>query len=198
MTRLQASASAGREPLGASAQTANQASGASPAAAPVSVTATQTSVTPAAGSVETAGTTQPDTSANVVRMGSLETRCLVQGSTVGPAPALVTPAQITLMRTPVTLTTPLTRSYVTAGKATLGSAVTSVPLVTMATQSNPAGSASRASATATSTPRTPAHVTPGLADASSVCTTLTVRLVDTVNTVTMAMLWPTTADFVPV
>lgn len=62
MTQLQASASAGREPRGVSAQTANQASGASPAAAPVSVMATQTSVTPAPGSVKTAGTTQQDTS----------------------------------------------------------------------------------------------------------------------------------------
>lgn len=64
MTQLQASASAGREPPGVSAQTANRDSGASPAAAPVSVTATQTSVTPAPGSVETAGTTQRDTSVN--------------------------------------------------------------------------------------------------------------------------------------
>lgn len=64
MTQLQASASAGREPLGVSAQTANQASGAFQAAAPVSVTATRTSVTPAAGSAETAGTIQQDTSVN--------------------------------------------------------------------------------------------------------------------------------------
>ena len=92
MTRLQASASAGREPLGASAQTANQASGASPAAAPVSVTATQTSVTPAAGSVETAGTTQPDTSANgkdhCVRLyltPSLVIRLMVNVSLIPPS-----------------------------------------------------------------------------------------------------------------
>lgn len=55
----------------------------------------------------------------VVWMGSLETRCLVLGNTVGPAPALETPAQITLMGTPVKLTTPLTRSFVTANKDTL-------------------------------------------------------------------------------
>lgn len=55
----------------------------------------------------------------VVQMGSLETRCSVQGSTVGPAPALVTPAQITLTATPVKQTTPRTRSSVTADKATL-------------------------------------------------------------------------------
>lgn len=64
MTQLQASASASREPPGVSAQTANQDSGASPAAAHVSVTATQTSVTPAVESVGTAGTTQQDTSVN--------------------------------------------------------------------------------------------------------------------------------------
>lgn len=52
-------------------------------------------------------------------MGSLETRCLVLGNTVGPAPALETPAQITLMGIPVKLTTPLTRSFVTANKDTL-------------------------------------------------------------------------------
>lgn len=73
-------------------------------------------------------------------------------------------------------------------------AVTSVPLVTMATQSNLAGSASRASAAATLTPRTLTHVTPGLANVSSACTTLTAHPVTIVNSVTMAMLWPMTAD----
>ncbi|MEQ2188977.1 hypothetical protein GOODEAATRI_020431, partial [Goodea atripinnis] len=63
-TQLQVSALAGREPPGANAQTANQASGASRAATPVSVTATQTSVIPGQGSAETADTTQRDTSAN--------------------------------------------------------------------------------------------------------------------------------------
>lgn len=62
VTQYQASASAGREPLGVSAQTANRASGASPAAAPASVTAMWTSVTPAPGSAEAAGTSQRDTS----------------------------------------------------------------------------------------------------------------------------------------
>ena len=61
-TQLQASATAGRGPLGVSVLTANQASGASPAAAPVSVTATQTAVTPKPESVETAGTTRQDIS----------------------------------------------------------------------------------------------------------------------------------------
>ena len=147
MTQLQASASVGREPLDGCAPTANQASGASPAAAPVSATATQTSVTPAPGSVETAGTTRLDTSVNgkgynisdqmsdsvplplvvkylsafalVVWMASLGTQCLAQGNTVGPAPALETPAQITLTDTPVKLTTALTRSSATASKATV-------------------------------------------------------------------------------
>lgn len=64
MTQLQASASAGREPPGVSALIASQASGASPAAAPASVTAMQTAVTPKLESVETAGTTQQDTSVN--------------------------------------------------------------------------------------------------------------------------------------
>lgn len=64
----------------------------------------------------------------------------------------------------------------------------------MATQSNPVGSACRASATATSTPRILSHVTPGPASASSACTTLMVRPVPTVNRVTMATLWPMTAD----
>lgn len=64
VTRLQASASAGREPPGGSARTANQASGASPAAAPASVTATPTPVTPAPGSAGTAGTTRQDTCVN--------------------------------------------------------------------------------------------------------------------------------------
>lgn len=64
VTQLQASATAGREPQAASAQTATQASGGSPAAAPVSVTVTQISVTLALGSVETAGTTQQDISVN--------------------------------------------------------------------------------------------------------------------------------------
>lgn len=54
----------------------------------------------------------------VVWMGSLETPCLAQGITVGPVPALVTPAQIISMLTHAMLTTPLTRSSVTADKAT--------------------------------------------------------------------------------
>lgn len=131
-------------------------------------------------------------------MGSLETRCLAQGNTVVLAPALETPAQITLTGTHATLTTPLTRSSVTADKASLGPAVTFVPLVTMATQRNPVGSVCRVSATATLTPRTLSRVIPGLADASSACTTLMARHVPTVNMVTMAMLWLTTADAVPV
>lgn len=64
VTQLQASAIAGKEPLVVSAQTANQGSGVSPAAAPVSVTVTQIFVTLALGSVETAGTTQQDISVN--------------------------------------------------------------------------------------------------------------------------------------
>lgn len=64
MTQLQASAIAGREPPAVSAQTANQAIGVSPAAAPVSVTVTQVLVTLAPGSVETAGTTQQDIPVN--------------------------------------------------------------------------------------------------------------------------------------
>lgn len=131
-------------------------------------------------------------------MGSLETQCLVQVSTVGPAPVLVTLAQITLMGTPVKLTSPLTRSSVTANKATRGHAVPSVPLVTMGTQNKPVGSASRAIAMATSTLRTLSHVTPGQANASSACITPTARPVLTVNKVTMATLWPTTADAAPV
>lgn len=75
-----------------------------------------------------------------------------------------------------------------------GPAVTSVPLVTTATQANLVGSASRAIATATSTPRTLSHVTRGPANASSACTTPTAHPVPTVNTVTMATLWPMTAD----
>lgn len=51
-------------------------------------------------------------------MGSLETQCLAQGSTVGPAPALVTQAPIILMVTHAMLTTPLTKSSVTANQAT--------------------------------------------------------------------------------
>lgn len=62
MTQLQASVSAGKEPPGVNAQTASQASGASPAAAAVSATAMQTSVTPALGSAHTVGTIQQDTS----------------------------------------------------------------------------------------------------------------------------------------
>lgn len=50
----------------------------------------------------------------VVWMGSLETRYLVQGSTVGHVRALVTLDQIISMPTPVKLTTPPTRSSVTA------------------------------------------------------------------------------------
>lgn len=197
MTQLQASASAGQGPPDVSAQTANQASGASPAAVPVSVTATQTSVIPAPGSVETAGTTRQDTSVNIVQMGSLETRCLVQGSTVGPAPALVTPVQITLTASPVKQTTPRARSSVTADKATLGPAVTSVLLVIMETQSKAADSACHASVTATSTPRILGHVTPGPASALSACTTLMAHPVPTVSMVTMATRWLRTADVVP-
>lgn len=54
----------------------------------------------------------------VVWTGSLETPCLAQGITVGPAPALVTPAQIISTVTRAMLTTLLTRSSVTADKAT--------------------------------------------------------------------------------
>ena len=61
-----------------------------------------------------------------VWMASLETRCLVQGSTVGPAPALVTLPQITSTGTPVKLTTPRIRSSVTANKASLVSYYTAV------------------------------------------------------------------------
>lgn len=72
--------------------------------------------------------------------------------------------------------------------------MTSVPLVTMATQSNPVDSACRASATATSTPKILGHVIPIQANASSACTTPMARPVTVANTVTMATLWPTTAD----
>lgn len=72
--------------------------------------------------------------------------------------------------------------------------MTSVLLVTMATQSKLKGSADRANAMATLTPRILHHVTPGPASASSACTTLTACLVPTVNKVTMATLWPTIAD----
>lgn len=160
--------------------------------------------------------------------GSSETRCWVQGSTVGPVSVPVTPARITSTATPVTLTRPPTRSSVTANKDTLvvlhfffgdclmmysstevshdsnltilvlivapkGPAVTSVSLATMATRSRLAGSACRASATATSTPRTLIHVTPGPASASSASTTPTACPAPSVNTVTTATLWPTTA-----
>lgn len=64
VTQLQASASAGRVPLGVNAQTASRASGASLPAAPASVTAMQTVVTHTLGSAESAGTTQLDTSVN--------------------------------------------------------------------------------------------------------------------------------------
>lgn len=72
--------------------------------------------------------------------------------------------------------------------------MTCVHLVTMATQSKPVGSACLVSATATLTPRTLSHVTPGLASASSACTTVMACPVPTVNLVTMAMLWLMTAD----
>lgn len=49
----------------------------------------------------------------------MEIQCLVQGSTVGLVPALVTQAQVTSMRILVKLTTPLTRSSVIVDKATL-------------------------------------------------------------------------------
>lgn len=63
MTQPQASARADQEPPGAGARTANRASGASPAAGPVSATATQTSATPKAGNAEAAGTARQDASA---------------------------------------------------------------------------------------------------------------------------------------
>ena len=158
-----------------------------------------------------------------VWMGSSETQCWVQGNTVGPVSAPVTPAQIASMATPVPLTRPRTRSSVTANKDTLVVlhffvreclmfvtrdsnltilvliiapkvlAVTGVPLVTMATQHRLVGSASRASATATSTLRTVSHVTPGPANASSACTTPMACPAPSVNTVTTATLWPKTA-----
>lgn len=165
MTQSQASVSAGREPPAVSVQIVSRASGASPAVAPASATATQTSVTLAPASAQSAGTTLQDTSVNAVWMASLETQCLVQGSTVDPAPALVTPAQVTLMDSPATQTTAVTRSSVVADKATLGPVVINVPLVTMATQSNPVVCAVHAIAMATLTPRILDHVTPGLASA---------------------------------
>lgn len=64
VTQLQASASAGREPQGVSAQTANQVSGVFPTACPVNVMAMQSSVTPKPESVEAVETTQQDTCAN--------------------------------------------------------------------------------------------------------------------------------------
>lgn len=154
-----------RVPLGVSAQTASRASGASLPAAPASVTAMQTAVTPTLASVESAGTTQLDTSVNVVWMGSLETQYLAQGSIVGPALALVILGQIILTATPAMLTTHLTRSSATANKATQDHAATNVPLATMATQSNLEGSASHASAIGTLTPRIPSPVIPGLVNA---------------------------------
>lgn len=73
-------------------------------------------------------------------------------------------------------------------------AVTSVPLVTMATQSKLVASASHASAMATLTLWILIHVTSGLANASSACTTRMAPPVLTVSSVTTAMLWPMTAD----
>lgn len=73
-------------------------------------------------------------------------------------------------------------------------AVTRVPLVTTATQPKLVGGACLVSATATSTPMTPGHVTPGRGSASAACTTPTARPAAIVETVTMAMLWLTTAD----
>lgn len=52
-------------------------------------------------------------------MGSLETQFLALETTVGPVPVLESLALITLTDTLVTLTTALTRSSVTAKKATL-------------------------------------------------------------------------------
>lgn len=72
--------------------------------------------------------------------------------------------------------------------------MTGAPRVTMATRINSAASVCRAAATATSTPRTPNHVTPERGSVSSACTTRTVRPAPIVSRVTMATLWPTTAD----
>lgn len=198
MTQSQASANAGQEPLGVSVQTANQASGASLTAAPVSVTATQTTVTHAQESASAVGTTQQDTSVSDVLRGSLETQCLAQGSTVVPAPVQVTQAQIISTGSPVRQTTPPTRSSAAVNRDTLAHAVTSVPLVTMATQGNRVVNVDHASVMTTLTLRTLGHVTPQLASVSNACTTLLVRPVISVNMVTMAALWPTTADVAPV
>lgn len=62
VTQLQASVSADKEPPGGSALTVSRASGASPAAPPVSVTAMQTSAIPARENAEAAGTSQQDIS----------------------------------------------------------------------------------------------------------------------------------------
>lgn len=144
VTRSRGSAPAGRAPSGASAPTANQASGVSPAAGAVSATATQTSVTPKQENAETVGTTPQDTSVNGqpsslspprhqalnkrvsfpfpptgVRTASMETRCSALENTVSPAPAPETRDQITLTDIPANLTTLLIRLYVTVIKATL-------------------------------------------------------------------------------
>lgn len=71
--------------------------------------------------------------------------------------------------------------------------MTSVPLVTMATQNNLVDSVCHASATATSTLKILGHVIPEQANASSACTTPTAHHVTFVSMVTMATLWPTTA-----
>lgn len=270
MTQLQASASAGREPWGVSVQTANQASGASPAAAPVSVTAMQTSVTPALGSVQTVGTIQQDTSVNgkahsVIVSTCLHpacptvAECIIHPSCVGgffgnpvlgsgehcrPCPCPGNPGSdhfnghscqadhtsnqiicncrqgytgnssfltlilvlsddddddsgdtvadsLLLFRNPPQMSKLIVFFSFFVPK---GFVVTSVPLVTMATQSKPEGSAYLANAMATLTPRILSHVTPGPASASGACTTPTVCPVPTVNMVTMATLWPKTAD----
>lgn len=150
VTQLQASVSADKEPQGGSALTVSRASGASPAAPPVSVTAMQTSAIPARENAEAAGTSQQDISVSgkensvphfssfvrVIKLKanllshfvpvawtrSLETQHLDQGSTAGPAPAQITPTPITSMRYLVRLTTPLIRSCVTANRATWVSA----------------------------------------------------------------------------
>lgn len=74
-----------------------------------------------------------------------------------------------------------------------GPAVTSVPLVTMATLNKPVVNAWLVSATAILTAWTQSHVTTELASVSSASTTLKARFVLSVNLDTTGTLWLMTA-----
>lgn len=77
VTQSQASVSASMELWVDSALSASMASGASPVVSPVSVTATQTSVTPTLGNVETVGTTRQDTYVNGEKLCLIAYICFI-------------------------------------------------------------------------------------------------------------------------